>query len=146
MYHQLFGTMSIPWSCYLMTKAAGQSALQGPKFKGSRVCVLFASRVGRRRRGVSVKNRPWVMGRALTYESDVRVPPRTSDVGVFRWQFASKRGSFNDKAPKIGGLSVKCIKNRGFQGQNGQKFLNISSNLLKFSKIPSFFAENCHFD
>ena len=38
-----------------MTKAASQSALQGPKFKGSRVCVLFATRVGRRRRGVSVK-------------------------------------------------------------------------------------------
>ena len=47
--------MSIPWSCFLMTKAAGQSALQGPKFKGSRVCVLFATRIGRRRRGVSVK-------------------------------------------------------------------------------------------
>ena len=56
MYHQLFGTMSIPWSCYLMTKAAGQSVLQGPKFKGPRVCVLFASRVGRRRRGVSVQH------------------------------------------------------------------------------------------
>ena len=38
-----------------MTKAAGQSALQGSKFKGSRVCVLFATRVGRRRRGVSVQ-------------------------------------------------------------------------------------------
>ena len=33
-----------------MTKAAGQSALQGPKFKGSRVCVLFDTRIGRRRR------------------------------------------------------------------------------------------------
>ena len=30
MYHHLFGIMSVPWSCYLMTKAAGQSALQGP--------------------------------------------------------------------------------------------------------------------
>ena len=29
-------------------------------------------------------------------------------------------------------------KNRGCQGQNGQKFLNISSNLSKFSKIPIF--------
>ena len=38
------------------------------------------------------------------------------------------------KRTKIGGLSVKCIKNRGFQGQ---KFLNISS---KLSKNP-FFAE-----
>ena len=33
-----------------MTKAAGQSALQGPKFKGPRVCVLLATRIGRRRR------------------------------------------------------------------------------------------------
>ena len=57
MYHQLFGIMSVPCSCYLMTKAANQSALQGPKFKGSRVCVLFATRIGRRRRGVSVQ---WV--------------------------------------------------------------------------------------
>ena len=31
-----------------------QSALQGPKFKGSRVCVLFATRIGRRPRGISV--------------------------------------------------------------------------------------------
>ena len=38
-----------------MTKAAGQSALQGPTFKGSRVCVLFATRIGRRRQGVSVQ-------------------------------------------------------------------------------------------
>ena len=43
----------------LMTKVAGHSALpclQGPEFKGSRVCVLFATRIGRRRRGVSVKH------------------------------------------------------------------------------------------
>ena len=33
-------------------------------------------------------------GGALTYESDVQVPPSTSDVGVFRWQNASKKGIF----------------------------------------------------
>ena len=49
-------------------------------------------------------------GGALTYESDVRVPPSTSDVGVFQWQIASKRGSFSDKVHKNRGLSVKCIK------------------------------------
>ena len=42
------------------------------------------------------------------------------------------------KRTKLGGLSVKCIKNRGFQSQNGQKFLNIASNLSKFSKNPNF--------
>ena len=45
------------------------------------------------------------------------------------------------KRTKIGGLSVKCIKNRSFQGQNGQKFLNISSNLSKLSKNPNFFPK-----
>ena len=60
---------------------------------------------------------------------------------VFRWQIASKkRGLSVTKSTKIGGLSVKCIKNRGFQCQNGQKFLNISSNLSKFSKISFFFC------
>ena len=38
------------------------------------------------------------------------------------------------KHSKIGGLSVKCIKKGGFQGQNGQIFFNIcqikESNLL----------------
>ena len=29
-------------------------------------------------------------------------------------------------------------KNRGFQGQNGQKFLNISSNLSQFAKNQIF--------
>ena len=46
------------------------------------------------------------------------------------------------KRTKIGGLSVKCIKNRGFQGQNGQKFLNISSNLSKFSKNRGSLGES----
>ena len=44
MYHQLFGTMSIPWSCYLMTKAAGQSALQGPKLTKDPVFVFCSLR------------------------------------------------------------------------------------------------------
>ena len=34
----------------LLTKAAGQSVLQGPKFKGPRLFVLLATRIGRRRR------------------------------------------------------------------------------------------------
>ena len=37
---------------------------------------------------------PGSRGGALTYESDVRVPPSTSDVGVFRWHIASKKGVF----------------------------------------------------
>ena len=74
---------------------------------------------------------------ALTYESDVRVPPSTSDVGVFRWQIASKSGSFSDKAHK-NRWSWNASKSRGFQGQNCQKLLNISSNLSKFSKNQIF--------
>ena len=39
---------------------------------------------------------------------------------------------------KKGGLSVTKRKKGGFQGKNGQKFLNISSNLSKLSKNPIF--------
>ena len=47
-----------------------------------------------------------------------------------------KRGSFSDKAHKNrGSFSEIHRKNRGFQGQN---FLNILSNLSKFSKNPIF--------
>ena len=42
------------------------------------------------------------------------------------------------KRTKIGGLSVKYIMNKGFQDQNGKKFLNISSNVSKFSKNQIF--------
>ena len=78
-------------------------------------------------------------GGALTYESDVRVPPSTSDVGVFRWQIASKKEVFQwQSAQKQGVFQWNASKNRGFQGQkgqNGQKFLNILSNLSKFTKL-----------
>ena len=64
-------------------------------------------------------------GGALTYESDVRVPPSTSDVGVFWWQIGSKKGVFQWQAHKNrGSFSEMHEKNRGFQSKNCQKFLN----------------------
>ena len=72
----------------------------------------------------------------------IRVPPSNSDVGVFRWQIASKKGVFEWQSAQNRGLSVKCIKSRGFQGQNGQKFLNISSKMSKFSKNRGSLGES----
>ena len=70
---------------------------------------------------------------ALTYESDVRVPPSTSDVGVFRWQNCVKKG----------GLSVtKCTKiGESFSEMHqkiGQKISQHFVKMSKFSKNPIF--------
>ena len=51
----------------------------------------------------------------------------------------NKGGLSVTKHTKIGVFQGNALKKKGgFQGQNGQKFLNISSNLSKFSKNPNF--------
>ena len=77
-------------------------------------------------------------GGPLTYESDVRVPPPQMK-GSFSDKLHQKRGSFSDKAHKNRGLSVKMHQKIGaFRDKMVKKFLNISSNLLKFSKNLTF--------
>ena len=45
-------------------------------------------------------------GGALIYQSDIQVPPSTSDIGVFRWQEQPKnRGSFSDRSKIMGSFS-----------------------------------------
>ena len=77
---------------------------------------------------------------ALTYESDVRVPPSTSDAGV---SSIKKKSLSVTKCTKTGGLSVKCIKKIGaFRAKMAKKFSTFRQICRNFRKIQ-FFAENC---
>ena len=72
-------------------------------------------------------------GGAVTYESDALVPPNISDVGVFWWQ----------KAPKKGGLSVtKRTKNGSFSEMHqkiGAFRAKMAQNLKHFLKYVKIF-------
>ena len=51
---------------------------------------------------------------ALIYQSDVQVPPSTSDMGVFRWQEQpKKKGSFGDRSKIMGSFSESVVKRGG---------------------------------
>ena len=77
-----------------------------------------------------------VPGGALTYETDVRVPPSTSDVGVFRWQITSKKGGLSvTKRTKKGGLSVRGFQKYALPVTKWQKIDIFSQNFDKFSEI-----------
>ena len=75
-------------------------------------------------------------GGALTYKSDVRVPPSTSDVGlsVTNCVKADKnRGSFSEMHQKIGAFGAK-------KANKLSTFHQIYRNVQKIQ----IFAENCH--
>ena len=75
-------------------------------------------------------------GGALTYESDARVPPSTSDVGVFWWQIASKKGSFCDHGDK-------AHKNRGSFSEMHQKIgVKMAKNFSHFVKFVEIFEKS----
>ena len=71
------------------------------------------------------------MGGALTYESDVRVPPSTSDVEVltFSDKLCQKRGSFSDKAYKNRGSFSEMHQKIGL---SGPKWPKIYQHFVKF--------------
>ena len=80
-------------------------------------------------------------GEALTYESDVRVPPSTSNVGSFDdkiKKLRQKKGVFQDKAHKNRGSFSEMHEKIGAFRAKMPKFLNIASNLSKFSKNSIF--------
>ena len=85
----------------------------------------------------------WFRG-ALTYESDVRVPPSTSE-GSFSDKLCQKRGSFSDKVHKKRGFFSEMHQKIG--AFRAWKWAKISQHFVKFVEIfkkSNFLAENCH--
>ena len=81
--------------------------------------------------------------RGHSHESDVRVPPSTSDVGDFGDKLRQKRGSFSEAHKKRGSFSEMHQKIGAFRTKMAKNFSTFRQFCRNFRKIQ-FFAENCH--